>query len=250
MSSFDMVQVENRPQIILLLRTNPSWAKLCEAFGIDPYGQYSTITDALYADINELRDLDILEFEGDPRVDPPQHDRISVSQRWMKLQTALGVSLHDLVRTSRNGQGLAVTPLFGRPSKTVDHPDVFVIMPFKPEYDAVYEHHVKKVVDHLQLSVRRADERLDSGPIMRAIWEDIFYSQIVLADVSDRNVNVYYELGIVHTLGKPTVMIKRAGESASFDIAGLRWIEYEYTPPGMLAFESQLTAVIENAITK
>ncbi len=250
MTGFNLDEVTNRPRLILLLRKKPSWLELCKSLKIDPYGQYSTITDLLFDEVSELRDLGILEFEDDPRVDPPQHDSIRVSNTWIKLQTGLRVSLHDLVKISRDGRGMAVMPLFGRPPKTDDHPDIFVIMPFNQEYNAVYTDHVKKVAHELGLSVRRADERLDSGEIMKAIWDDIFHAKVVLAECTERNANVFYELGIVHTLGKPTVMIRRKGKNAPFDISGLRWIEYQYTPPGMTEFEQQLAAVVKKQLAQ
>ena len=248
MSGFDPAEVTNRPQLILFLRGNPSWVELCKSLQIDPHSQYSTITDLLFDEVSELRELGILEFESDPRVDPPLHDSIHVSKSWMKLQGGLGLSLHDLVKICRTGRGLAVTPLFGRPRKTDGPPDIFVIMPFTPDYDVVYTDHVRKVANELELSVRRADERLDSGEIMNTIWDDIFHARVVLAECTSRNANVFYELGIVHTLGKPSVMIRRKGENAPFDIAGLRWIEYEYTPRGMTEFEQKLAAVLEKQL--
>jgi hypothetical protein len=244
-SGFDPDEVSNLPQVILFLRENPSWAALCERLGVDPYGEYSTITDILVDSISTLRELEILEFDGGPRLDPRLHDSIRVSSRWTRLQRVLGLSLHDLARISRTGRGLAVTPLFGRPPKTKDHPDIFVIMPFLPDYDDVYSRHIRKVAGELGLSVRRGDERLDSGEIMKAIWDDIFHAKVIVAECTERNANVFYELGIVHTLGRPTVMLRRRGDAAPFDIAGLRWIEYLYTPQGMIEFEERLAAAVK-----
>ena len=247
MSGLDPAEVTNRPQLIVFLRENPSWVELCKWLQIDPYTPYSTITALLFDEVSDLRELGILEFDDDPRVDPPQHDSIHVSKSWTKLQGGLGLSLHDLVKICRTGRGLAITPLFGRPPQTDDHPDMFVIMPFAPEYDAVYTDHVKKVAGELGLSVKRADEHFESGEIMNAIWSDIFHAKVIVAECTEQNSNVFYELGIVHTLGKPTVMIRRKGTKAPFDIAALRWIEYLYTPPGMSEFEQTLATAVQKA---
>lgn len=123
-------------------------------------------------------------------------------------------------------------------------------MPFKAEYDVVYRDHVRKVANKLGLSIERADEGLDSGEIMRGIWSYIFHAKVVLAECTERNANVFYELGIVHTLGKPAVMIRMKGKKAPFDIAGLRWIEYEYTPPGMTRFEEQLEDFVKRQVAR
>jgi hypothetical protein len=247
MSGIDPDEVKNRPLLIKILRDKPSWRGLCESLKIeDPYDRFNTWAEVLYKGVSELRGLGILEFDGNPRVDP-QHDSICVSQTWTTLQTELGLSLRDLVKICNAGRGLAVTPLFGRPPKRVDHPDIFVIMPFKAEYDVVYRDHVKKVANKLGLSIERADEGLDSGEIMKGIWSYIFHAKVVLAECTEQNANVFYELGIVHTLGKPAVMTRMKGKKAPFDIAGLKWIEYEYTPPGMTRFEEQLEAFVKRA---
>jgi hypothetical protein len=62
---------------------------------------------------------------------------------------------------------------------------------------------------------------------MKVIWEGIFYAKVVLAEITERNANVFYELGIVHMPGRPFVMMrmKVKGKAAPFDIAGLSWIE-------------------------
>jgi hypothetical protein len=240
--------VKNRPLIIKILRNKPSWRGLCESLEIeDPDSPQNSMAYILYTGVDELRRLGILEFEGNPR-EEPEHDSIYVSHFWMKLQAELGLSLSDLVKICRAGQGLPVTPFLGRPPKRKDHPDIFVIMPFKEQYDVVYRDHVKKVANKLRLSIKRADETLNSGDIMKGIWADIFYSNVVIADCSERNANVFYELGIAHTLGKQVVMIRKKGTAAPFDIVGLKWIEYEYTPPGMTRFEEQLEDFVNEAI--
>jgi hypothetical protein len=250
MNDFDPDEIFNRPLLILTLRDNPSWRGLCERLKIvDPYDQGKSYVYSLIKEVSALRDLDILEFEGDPWVDQ-RYDSIRVSDRWKKLQGELGLSLHDLVKISRNGRGLAVTPLFGRPPKMGDHPDIFVIMPFTEDYTRVYTDHVKKVANELELTIGRADDRLDSVDIMKGIWEGIFHAKVVLAEITERNANVFYELGIAHTLGRKFVMIrmKVKGKTAPFDIAGLSWIEYEYTPPGMDDFEKQLAKRVKKAL--
>jgi hypothetical protein len=250
LSGVDPDKVKNRPLLIKILRDKPSWHGLCESLGIeDPYGPFNTWAEVLYRGISELRELGILEFEGNPRADP-LHDLICVSQTWTKLQTELGLSLRDLVKICNAGPGLAVTPLFGRPPRRADQPDIFVIMPFKLEYDVVYRDHIRKVANKLGLSIERGDEGLDSGDIMKEIWGHIFHAKVVMAECTEPNANVFYELGIVHTLGKPVVMTRMKGKKAPFDISGLRWIEYEYTPPGMIRFEEQLEDFLKVRIAR
>jgi hypothetical protein len=246
MSGFDPDELRNPPLLIFFLRDNPSWRGLCERLKLeDPYGPYNTSAENLFGEVKALRDLGILEFEGDKRADMERHDSIRVMETWPKLQAGLHLSLRDLVKISEFGRGLAVTPFFGKPPpKRQDQPDIFVIMPFTPDYDVIYRDHVRKVAKKLGRSIMRGDERLDSGEIMKQIWGDMFYAKVILAECTELNANVFYELGIIHTLGKPFVMIRRAGTNPPFDIAGLKWFAYEYTPPGMTDFERRLAEVL------
>ncbi len=52
----------------------------------------------------------------------------------------------------------------------------------------------------------RADDLVSAGDIVDAIWDAIRAADVVVADLTDYNPNVFYELGISHTLGKPTVL--------------------------------------------
>jgi hypothetical protein len=246
MNGFDSEELRNGPKLILLSRNEPSWPGLCELLKVeDPYGRYNTWADKLFEEISALRDLDILEFEGNTRFDMQSQDKIRVTEAWVKLQGRLRLSLSGLVKITESGRGLAVTPLFGKPPpKTKDQPDIFVIMPFTPDYEDIYRNHLKKVANKLGRSIRRADENLDSGEIMKQIWREIYYAKVVLAECTEFNANVFYELGIVHTLGKRAVMLRRKGVNAPFDIAGLRWFVYEYTPPGMTDFDRRLADVL------
>jgi len=59
-----------------------------------------------------------------------------------------------------------------------------------------------------------------------------------------KNPNVFYEIGIAHTLGKQTVLITQRLADIPFDLRHLRVIPYEYTPKGMQKFETSLTETL------
>lgn len=66
------------------------------------------------------------------------------------------------------------------------------------------------------------------GDIMDQVWKDIRRSDVVLADLTDLNPNVYYEVGLAHALGKSTILIKQAGGApVPFDLHGHKHREYE-----------------------
>jgi uncharacterized protein YutE (UPF0331/DUF86 family) len=122
----------------------------------------------------------------------------------------------------------------------------FVIMPFMPEFDAVYRSLIKPVAEQFGLTVLRADEIYAPGSITEQIRAAIQQARLCIADVSDRNPNVLYEVGIAHTLGKPTVLITRQINDVPFDLRSIRLIVYD--PNSLettrLALESSIQHVL------
>ncbi|MCA9886636.1 MAG: hypothetical protein KC708_26880, partial [Anaerolineae bacterium] len=74
----------------------------------------------------------------------------------------------------------------------------------------------------------------------------IVKSQLIIADCTNRNANVFYELGMAHTLNKSVIMLTQNMKDIPFDIRHLRVIEYKYTPPGMRVFENSLQNAIKS----
>ncbi len=77
----------------------------------------------------------------------------------------------------------------------------------------------------------RADHISDPGTITRQIVERLLEDPLVLADLTDRNANVFYELAIRHAVFKPVVQIIKAGESIPFDVAVMRTVQVDLTDP-------------------
>jgi len=81
---------------------------------------------------------------------------------------------------------------------------------------------VPEIVDH----VERADDHTNPGEITPVIVSAILEADLVVADLTDANPNVYYELAIAHAYGKPTVHIRLTGEILPFDMKDVRVFEY------------------------
>lgn len=92
-----------------------------------------------------------------------------------------------------------------------------------------------------KLDVARADDNPMPGTITTDIVTRIMHSDYVVADVSYPNPNVFYELGLRHACRAGTVIIKdREAPRVPFDIAHLRYIEYENTGSGLKELANQL----------
>ncbi|MCG6265984.1 hypothetical protein [Vibrio furnissii] len=123
------------------------------------------------------------------------------------------------------------------PEKKEDKkPSCFVIMPIADQkgYDdghftLVYEDIIKPAIIAAGMEVEqaRADEVKNSNLIHLDILRKVIESDIAICDMSSRNPNVFYELGMRQAFDKPTVLIRDEDTMVPFDINGLRYVEYK-----------------------
>jgi hypothetical protein len=122
----------------------------------------------------------------------------------------------------------------------------FVIMPFREELKEVYEYGIKPAVIESGSRCIRADESISIGNITRDIIEHILQADVIVADLTGHNPNVFYELGVAHSVGNKTIMITQDIESIPFDISPYRIISYEQTIEGAQRLREQLLKEIHN----
>ena len=168
---------------------------------------------------------------------------ISLTDYFYRIQDVIGFSITDIYEKASNSSSIFVRPIWGEPDKKIIC-DIFVIMPFDTKLTPVYEDHISKVCKNIGLDCMRADLTLNTGTIVNDIWSLIYNAQIIICDCTGKNPNVFYELGIAHALGKKTICITQNSADIPFDIKHLRYIEYEYTPRGMIEFENKLEEYI------
>ncbi len=104
-------------------------------------------------------------------------------------------------------------------------PNAFVLSPIDTEYTEIYSQLIKPTLEQEGFVVARADE-LDLQNILAAIVHGISQADLVVAEISSRNPNVMYELGIAHALGKPTVILTQDIDQVPFDLRSYRLIKY------------------------
>jgi hypothetical protein len=143
-------------------------------------------------------------------------------------------------------KSMRVSPVFGLPHGKKYVRDVFVLMPFAAELKPVYEDHIKPVCESLSMTVARADDFFTHKSIIEEIWSAIAQSHILIADCTGRNPNVFYEIGMAHSIGKPVVLITQEPDDVPFDLRHRRYLQYKYTPPGMKQFEKALEETLRS----
>ncbi|TWC57224.1 hypothetical protein FBY04_106268 [Pseudomonas sp. SJZ080] len=123
-----------------------------------------------------------------------------------------------------------------QPSNKKNAKTCFVIMPIADmdgyddgHFSRVYEHLIKPACINAGFEPHRADFVAASNYIIIDILRKILDSDIVICDLSGRNPNVLYELGVRQAFNLPTVLIKDYKTPKIFDIQGLRYTEYNHT---------------------
>jgi len=116
----------------------------------------------------------------------------------------------------------------------IEKPNCFIIMPIsdqdgyeKGHFSRVYEYLIKPACEKAGFNVIRADDEVKTNYIVIDIIKKILESQIVICDLSGKNPNVLYELGLRQAFNKKSLLIKDIKTSRIFDIQGLRTIEYD-----------------------
>ena len=100
-------------------------------------------------------------------------------------------------------------------------------MPFGGRFDEYYQLVIKPAIETTTLRPRRADEIYGTNPIISDIWRGIWTARLIVADVTTKNPNVNYELGLAHALGVPTILITQRMEDVPFDYRHRRCIPYD-----------------------
>jgi FixJ family two-component response regulator len=120
----------------------------------------------------------------------------------------------------------------------------FVVMPFAKRYTRIYGEVVKPTIERAGFRCIRADEFSTSRRIMTDVQRSIARARVVVADLSGRNANVLYEVGMAHALGKPVVLMTDRLEDAPPILRDLRTIMYENSLPGVRKLKEELEKFI------
>jgi len=116
-----------------------------------------------------------------------------------------------------------------------DSRDCFVIAPIgEPETetrkrsDQILKHIITPAAESCGYKATRADQISEPGIITSQVIQRIVDDPLVIADLTGRNPNVFYELAIRHAIKKPLVQIIKKGEAIPFDVAGTRTVHVDH----------------------
>ena len=179
-----------------------------------------------------------IQYSYEPNVAPIPHDEV------VRLATVLDIPMphrgftpfqHSHWRVPQADLYKVIATEISRPDRT---PTVFqlreqrvieddllsAMMPFAG-FGAVY-HAIQSAAAQNQMRCHRADDIWDHHAIIQDVVDLIDKSSIVICDCTNRNPNVFYEIGVAHALGKEVILITQSGEDVPFDLAHIRHIRY------------------------
>ncbi len=161
--------------------------------------------DQIYnRDINNLREI-----------------RAFISDKYSKPQVSEFVSTAHIEVPKRM---VTFSPqVFTIPNKEQNEKLVAVMLPFK-ETNTFNE--IKKCCDEMGLECKKADDIWENATFIQDIFDLIFTCKVVIADFTGKNPNVFYEIGIAHTLGKTVIPITQSINDVPSDLGHHRALKY------------------------
>jgi hypothetical protein len=106
-------------------------------------------------------------------------------------------------------------------------PFVFVLMPFDRSFDDIYQLGIKAACHDAGTYCERVDEQIFNESILNRVYNQISKADLLVADMTGRNPNVFYEVGYAHALGKTAILLTQNSDDIPFDLKHFPHIVYK-----------------------
>jgi hypothetical protein len=116
--------------------------------------------------------------------------------------------------------------------------------------DQVLKHIIKPAAKEAGLNALRSDQIAVPGMINTQVIRHIIEDKMVVADLTDHNANVFYELALRHAFRKPVVQLILSDQKIPFDVQGTRTVQYDLTLDGVAKAQEQVSKQIMAALSK
>lgn len=121
-------------------------------------------------------------------------------------------------------------------TRSEDMKKCFVVSPIgqdgseiRSNADKLFKYVIKPVCEDCDFDAIRVDQLNDVNSITQTILEQLDSADLVIADMTGHNPNVFYEMGYRSRAKKPMIHLKKKGESLPFDVNTIRTLEYDLT---------------------
>ncbi len=129
----------------------------------------------------------------------------------------------------------------------------FVIMPFSStsrytseQWTGIFNNVHKPAVTGSRLGYRCVRSNIRTGAFIKDILMQLNQADVVLADLTDMNSNVFYELGVRHTLRNRTILVSQTMDDVPSDLKQYGVITYETTPNGVVKYKTKLNNLLRD----
>ncbi len=236
---------------------------------------YKVITAATINEANEkikIKTIDIaivdLNFLGDDNFGGLKIiENINKIQPAAKIVILTGYSETNEIKAKLNGLKYNIFLSKGAPGNYITNlmneleklkkekvpKNCFVIMPFsgtkscsEQEWTDAFKLLIKPSVENAGFNYMCTRNSQHVGGIIQNIMKNLNQADLVIADLTDRNANVFYELGVRHTLNTPTILITQNLDDVPSDLQNYMCIKYNQKPAGVKKLEKDIKdAIIE-----
>jgi hypothetical protein len=125
----------------------------------------------------------------------------------------------------------------------------FVLSPFKEPFDSYFSKIVKPAIEANRLYAVRGDSLFRPATIMDDIWSGIRKAKLLVAELTERNPNVFYELGLAHAISKPVILISQTMDDIPFDLRAIRVLIYDKDIPDWgLRLKKAISSAIKEVV--
>lgn len=183
----------------------------------------------------ETKDRQIRELKSRPA---------SADLEWQTLRTENERLNGELQKLQSQ---LRIQPHWGIPQGKVDDRYVFVLMPFREQWSDIVWEVIQTTVKSRGFRCERADDK-DGRIIMQDIWTGITTARVVIADLTEANPNVTYEVGMCDVLGKDQILLAQDPQKVPFDFLGIRVVPYSYVHGGIKQLKDDLNLRLDQAV--
>nr|QNO55213.1 hypothetical protein MHJDHPNH_00015 [Methanosarcinales archaeon ANME-1 ERB7] len=129
----------------------------------------------------------------------------------------------------------------------------FVIMPFSAtkrctteEWTAIFENLHKPAIIGSRLGYKCERSKIRTGAFIKDILMQLNQADVVLADLTDMNPNVFYELGVRHTLRTRTILVSQTIDDVPSDLKQYGVITYNITPSGVTEYKNEISKILKD----
>lgn len=189
----------------------------------------------------------VLEYTYDPYVPPIPNSQLSTFAHELSThsdfyRTHWAIKNIDLYRVlARHVQHRRPMPTVFRLNdyQNIDPSLVAVMMPFEAGFTSVYQA-LQEACRGISLRCQRADDLWQHHTVIQEVVSLIDRARVVVCDCTGRNPNVFYEMGIAHTLGRDVIAITQADADVPFDIRHHRYLRYFPNREGLAELMQQI----------